>query len=135
MAVQSKAQKGHSCQGQCGGIYESIGCNSGSAGHPGSIDRNAYIQPAVPRRRTRSAASTSSLCCLPKVTKTAADKLLVDDVCNRSDDDLGPVDLTDRTAPIIGQRQWLRSRRFANRWTQIPRKLTICVRVDGTELD
>lgn len=44
----------------------------------------------------------------------AADKLLADDVCNRSDDDLGPVDLPERTAKIISQRGWLKSRRPAN---------------------
>lgn len=45
----------------------------------------------------------------------AADKLLVDDVCNRSDDDLGPVDLPQRTHQIIGQRRWLKPRQPENR--------------------
>jgi hypothetical protein len=36
----------------------------------------------------------------------AAQKQLVDDVLNRSDDGLGPIDIPDRTAEVIRQRGW-----------------------------
>lgn len=45
----------------------------------------------------------------------AANKLLIDDVCNRTDDDLGPVALPERTERIIEQRGWLRSPRTTKR--------------------
>lgn len=40
---------------------------------------------------------------------SAAQQLLTDDICNRSDDRLGPIDLADRTAQIIDQHGWLQS--------------------------
>ena len=39
----------------------------------------------------------------------AAQQLLTDDICNRSDDHPGPIDLPDRTAQIIDQHGWLQS--------------------------
>ena len=43
----------------------------------------------------------------------AAQQLLADDICNRSDDHLGPIDLPDRTAEIIEQHGWLKAPRPA----------------------
>jgi hypothetical protein len=39
--------------------------------------------------------------------------MLIDDVCNRVDDDRGPVDLPDRTAELIARKDWLGPRRTA----------------------
>lgn len=44
-----------------------------------------------------------------------AERLLVGQICNRTEDDMGPVDLPERTQQVIGQRDWLRSRRPAKR--------------------
>lgn len=41
----------------------------------------------------------------------AAKQLLTDDICNRSDDHLGPIDLPERTAEVIDRRGWLAQRR------------------------
>jgi LysM repeat protein len=45
--------------------------------------------------------------CHPEVAK----RMLIDDVCNRADDDRGPVDLPDRTAELIARKEWLGPRR------------------------
>ena len=38
-----------------------------------------------------------------------AERLLIDDVCNRSDDEHGPVELPQRTAELIREKNWLKA--------------------------
>ena len=43
-----------------------------------------------------------------------ADRIVRDDVCNRSDDDLPPIELSPRTAAILRARDWPRQRKAAS---------------------
>ncbi len=97
-------------------LHETIGCAIVDTAHVIVIDALAKDDLATARRAAETACKAApydDICRLDLVKVTdveghveAADRILVDDVFNRADDHLPPVDLPERTREVASSQGW-----------------------------
>ncbi|QSR31292.1 hypothetical protein CFI00_12405 [Nocardioides sp. S5] len=105
-------------------LHETIGCAIVDTAHVIVIDALAKGDLATARRAAETACKAApydDICRLDLVKVTAveghvraADRILVDDVFNRADDHLPPVDLPERTRDVAAKQGWNASRASGN---------------------
>ncbi|WP_193599403.1 LysM peptidoglycan-binding domain-containing protein [Microbacterium sp. YJN-G] len=105
-------------------LHETIGCAIVDTAHVIVVDALAKDDLATARRAAETACKAApydDICRLDLVKVTAveghveaADRMLVDDVFNRADDHLPPVDLPERTREVAFKQNWNASRASGN---------------------
>jgi hypothetical protein len=102
-------------------LHETIGCSIVDTAHIVVLDALSKSDLATARNAAETAcraAPYDDICRLDlvKVAATeghddAADQMLTDDVFNRTDDHLSPIDLLEWTGEVVGKQGWNSARR------------------------